>query len=346
MRRVPRERPDILSIPINTIRQASAGTPAPQVLRNTQVRRATRVSQDIRVRQDTCNHRETRGSNLILPSSSAEPVVSPAPFRSVDRVHVKTATIPAKAESLSIRPMLHEVAYQRLSRPSAILGLAAIAALVLWAAYAVWIKHAELRPTTQLAAAADLTNCIEHYSAANDDKLSRTDLLWSTYYLCDNITGRKLLYEEQVIRNENFVFQRYENTIIMLMVVSITVSGVILAGLQLLASYKLASIGKGSIDERSEVNFSFNSMAVKSSVVGVVILGISFAFFLVFVLYVYTFTPVSGREESATRSIAPPLTAEQKAGATDNVGKAIPAGPSSSPSPLSPPQKSLNAVKP
>ena len=234
--------------------------------------------------------------------------------------------------------MQSEFAYHRLSGPPAILGLVAIAVLVLWGVYGLWIRNADLRPVTQQAAAADLTSCIERYVSQNDDKLPRLNLLWSTYYLCDNITARKLLYEEQVIRHENFVFQRYENTIIMLMVVSITISGVILAGLQLLASYKLASVGKGKLDNGSEVNLSFNNMAIKSSVVGVIILGISFAFFLVFVLYVYTFTPVSDRGDVRTHPIPAPATVEQKAGDTENVGKAVPLHPSGSPPSASSPQ--------
>jgi hypothetical protein len=148
------------------------------------------------------------------------------------------------------------------------------------------------------------------------------------------LTSRKLLYEEQVIRNENFVFQRYENTVIMLMVVSITISGVILAGLQLLASYKLASAGKVAFEQAGEVTMDTHSMAVKSSVVGVVILTISLAFFLVFVLYVYTFTPISNSGAASTASALPRSASESHSSDTTterpaNVGKALPALPGS-----------------
>jgi len=115
----------------------------------------------------------------------------------------------------------------------------------------------------------------------------------------------------------------------MLMVVSITISGVILAGLQLFASYKLASVGKGVFEATGEANITSHSMAVKSSVVGVVILAISFAFFLVFVLYVYTFTPASNSGAAAPSS--PPQAALQSRGSNTepehpaNIGKALPA---------------------
>jgi hypothetical protein len=109
---------------------------------------------------------------------------------------------------------------------------------------------------------------------------------------------------------------------------------VVLASLQLLASYNLAATGKGVFEqEASEVNISSQSMAVKSSVVGVIILAFSFAFFLVFVLYVYTFTPVSDHAAaaaySAAQPTAPPSRASDKetgrnAGQVPNVGKALP----------------------
>ncbi len=220
----------------------------------------------------------------------------------------------------------------RVSGAQAIVGVTAMAFLLFWTGYLVWIRNADLRPPTQLAAAADITTCIEHYADQRDDKLSRMDILWWTYALCEKITSQKLLDEEQVIRNENFVFQRYENTIIMLMVVSITISGVILAGLQLLASYRLASLGKDVLSETSEVNLSFNRMAVRSSVVGVIILAISFAFFLVFVLYVYTFTPDHGDTQNylAPRSVAQPGGAKPPQGDVKpppNIGQAMPSPP-------------------
>ncbi len=72
------------------------------------------------------------------------------------------------------------------------------------------------------------------------------------------------------------------------MVVVITFSGVVLAGLQLLGSYRLAKLGRAAFGDGGEATITASSVAVKSSVVGVVILAISFAFFLVFVLDVYT----------------------------------------------------------
>ena len=216
-----------------------------------------------------------------------------------------------------------------LSNPAALVGFVAVVVVALWAIYGIWIRNADLRPVTQTTEAAGVNSCMDRYAAAPaDDKATQINLLWSIYYLCDAMISRKLLYEEQVIRNENFVFQRYENTIIMLMVVSITISGVILAGLQLFASYKLASVGKATFADAGEVTIDSHSLAVKSSVVGVIILAISFAFFLVFVLYVYTFTPVSNSGAAAASSAQPASQSRGSNTDTDhpaNVGKALPA---------------------
>lgn len=215
-----------------------------------------------------------------------------------------------------------------LSSPAALAGLLVVAVLALWAIYGLWIRNADLRPITQTTEAAGVNSCMDRYAVGSlDDKPAQINLLWSVYYLCDAMTSRKLLYEEQVIRNENFVFQRYENTIIMLMVVSITISGVILAGLQLLASYKLASAGKGVFGDAGEVNLTSHSMAVKSSVVGVIILAISFAFFLVFILYVYTFNPAA--DSGAAAAPSPQAAPQNRGSGTEadhpaNVGKALP----------------------
>jgi len=216
-----------------------------------------------------------------------------------------------------------------LSNPAALVGFLAIVVVALLATYGLWIRNADLRPATQTTAAAGVNSCMDHYAVGVlDDKAAQINMLWSIYSLCDAMTSRKLLYEEQVIRNENFVFQRYENTIIMLMVVSITISGVILAGLQLFASYKLASVGKATFADAGEVTIDSHSLAVKSSVVGVIILAILFGFFLVFVLYVYTFT---GSNNGAAAASSAPQSASQSRGSntdTDrpaNVGKALPA---------------------
>ncbi len=102
-------------------------------------------------------------------------------------------------------------------------------------------------------------------------------------------TANQLQVDEEMIKRDNYVFQRNETVVLLYMVVLITFVGVLLAGLQLLASYKLATLGRGELAGGAEISYSPQGASFKSSVVGLGILAMSFAFFLVFVLYVYTF---------------------------------------------------------
>jgi hypothetical protein len=183
-----------------------------------------------------------------------------------------------------------------------------------------------------------LVSCLERYGVKGDLTNMEFRVVGSVYSLCRNIVSTDLTAQEQMIINQNYVFQRSENVVLMVMVVVITLSGVALAALQLLASYKLASLGKGTLAEGSEINVSVSNLAVKSSVVGVTILGISFAFFLVFVLYVYTIKN-DGANNSASSAAPPPAV---------NVPSAIPPSvpPPQSASPPVPPAANAPAVAP
>jgi hypothetical protein len=91
------------------------------------------------------------------------------------------------------------------------------------------------------------------------------------------------------IRKLNYVQQYQANGILLWMVVFITVAGVLIAGVQIAASYQLASKNKASIVQRDEITVKLDQIVLKSSVAGISILLLSFAFFLVFVRYVYQF---------------------------------------------------------
>jgi sterol desaturase/sphingolipid hydroxylase (fatty acid hydroxylase superfamily) len=89
------------------------------------------------------------------------------------------------------------------------------------------------------------------------------------------------------LRKRTFTQQYFANEIMLWMVVVMTLSGVLLAALQLAASYRMAS-GKGAPAPLSgELTVAKDQLIFKSSVTGLFILIVSFAFFFVFVLYVY-----------------------------------------------------------
>jgi hypothetical protein len=106
------------------------------------------------------------------------------------------------------------------------------------------------------------------------------------------------------IRRSVLIEQQTEGRIILWMVVAITLSGVALAGLQLVAAYRLASAGHGDLGSAQEVTLEQNKISLKSSVTGLMILVISFAFFMVYVVWVYTVkelkAPTASSSESST----------------------------------------------
>ncbi len=133
-----------------------------------------------------------------------------------------------------------------------------------------------------------LAVCIEKYKAQTAAMPVNVATLYDLNLFCYNSIGSQLKLDQEKIRRDSFVFQRNENVVLLYMVVLITISGVVLAGVQLLASYRLALAGHGELaGAGSEITYSANSVSLKSSVIGLTILAMSFAFFLVFVRYVY-----------------------------------------------------------
>lgn len=120
--------------------------------------------------------------------------------------------------------------------------------------------------------------------------------------VCYNIQLSAIRLEEEYLVRDAFVFQRGQSIVLMVMVVMITLSGVLLAALQLLGSYRLAermplpkTEGSADLGGRAEppasettVEASPGKLVVRSATVGVAILAISFAFFFILVRDVYT----------------------------------------------------------
>jgi hypothetical protein len=146
--------------------------------------------------------------------------------------------------------------------------------------------------------------CIEKHTATTGVTAVSVGDLYGLNGFCYDTIGSQLKIDQEKIRRDNFLFQRNENVVLLYMVVLITISGVVLAGVQLLASYKLAVLGRGELaGGGSEIKYSANAISFKSSVIGLTILAMSFAFFLVFVIYVYDLRDIS---DTASRQTATP----------------------------------------
>ncbi len=111
--------------------------------------------------------------------------------------------------------------------------------------------------------------------------------------LCYSQLHSQALLNDFQIRKQKFTTQDYEDRIILWMVVIITISGVVLAAVPLIASYKLASTGRAEFAQTSELMLQRDRVLLKSSVTGLLILIASFAFFFVYVVWVYTIREVN-----------------------------------------------------
>jgi hypothetical protein len=155
--------------------------------------------------------------------------------------------------------------------------------------------------------AQSLQQCVNRYMAQPAARNAGPELLERVSAICVNAAG-----DENRLRQERATAEIYENQIhqaevLLWMVVFITLSGIGLAGAQLWGSYRLALRGQGTLSDGGEASFAPGKVAVRSSVVGVVILAISLGFFMVYVSQVYTIEPLDQRGDGGGAEVeAPP----------------------------------------
>ena len=130
-------------------------------------------------------------------------------------------------------------------------------------------------------------NCRTRIAALYRPQAIDLNLAGNIHGLCYAEVNEEDRLVELAIRRSAFLDQQAETSIMLWMVVAITVSGVVLAGLQLMAGYKLASAKGTSFEQGGELSLENNKLSLKSSVTGLIILTISLAFFYVFVSQVY-----------------------------------------------------------
>jgi hypothetical protein len=106
--------------------------------------------------------------------------------------------------------------------------------------------------------------------------------------LCGNEMFNSVYLADFLIRREKFTQQALDERVNLWLVVTITISGVVLAGIQLFMSFKLAMKGRAEFGKDSEVALESGRLSLKSSITGAVILALSFAFFMVYVIWIYS----------------------------------------------------------
>jgi hypothetical protein len=119
------------------------------------------------------------------------------------------------------------------------------------------------------------------------DKIS-IDSYEQIWRICGNQMYNQMLLNDFTIRREKFLQQELDERVNLWMVVAITISGVMLSGIQLMMSYRLASAGRSEFAKDSELIAEQGKISFRSSVTGVAILSLSLIFFIVYVKWIYT----------------------------------------------------------
>lgn len=141
-----------------------------------------------------------------------------------------------------------------------------------------------------------IDSCVSDFEVSETDFRDNPDDARALHSVCyDKIYSQGLLNEYQV-RRVNFQNQHIADNVVMWMVVALTFSGVGLAALQITSSVRIYERnGSDTAIDSTEVSLEKGKIYLKSSVTGLFILLISFAFFYIYVLYVYTITDIGER---------------------------------------------------
>jgi hypothetical protein len=153
-----------------------------------------------------------------------------------------------------------------------------------------------LSPAMNLQELPSVRDCISSNLSTLKFQTLQTDQLRDVSKLCfEQITYQGTLNDFQM-RRFPYLQQYNSNPVLLWMVVIITFSGVVLAGVQLLAAFQL---GQNLGDQQTSMSIEGNKFVLQSSVTGILILVVSFAFFIVFVRYVYKIDVVDPDQTSA-----------------------------------------------
>ena len=191
----------------------------------------------------------------------------------------------------------------------AVLALALVGVLVLLAGG--FMSHQQA-PVGQPLRVKDYTkalqDCMENANRTVQPIRSDFPIFKEVWVTCANQIYFIDLMEDFDIRREKLIRQELDERVILWMVVAITMSGVFLAGMQLLGSYKLAASGTAKFGEVSNISVEAgkeaSKLSVQSSVTGLMILVVSLAFFIVYVKWIYSIQEV-GIEKPQSLNEAP-----------------------------------------
>jgi hypothetical protein len=146
---------------------------------------------------------------------------------------------------------------------------------------------------SELRVQLDMNSCISSRLAIIAAPQPQKEDLRELTDQCFTMLRSQGLVNDYQLRRLTFIQQFYANKILLWMVVLITLSGLVLAGLQLGMSYDLAVRNVVDFGRPSELILKKDEIVLRSSVTGMFILCASFAFFMGYVLYVYKYQEVN-----------------------------------------------------
>src|SRR5208282_2839875 len=117
-----------------------------------------------------------------------------------------------------------------------------------------------------------MTECRDRLQKLINPKEVDLQILGGIHGLCYAEVNEDDTLAEFGIRRSAFLNQQLQTPVMLWLVVGITVSGVFLAAVQLLAGYRLAMAGKAPFDQGGKVDFDKSKVSLSSSVTGLIIL--------------------------------------------------------------------------
>ena len=144
----------------------------------------------------------------------------------------------------------------------------------------LWLSPSEDR-FAFLYADFTIANCLTDHGVTDRTPAEADPEVRACY---DRLVRQGQLNEFQ-IRRVNFLTQHIADTVTLWMVVTLTICGVALAGWQIFTSSRLITRNPDALT--SELSIESGKIFVRSSVTGLLILIVSFAFFYVYVVWIY-----------------------------------------------------------
>lgn len=132
-----------------------------------------------------------------------------------------------------------------------------------------------------------LSTCVDDRSRTIGLQQADLESYDAIIHSCYRQHHQEFLLGDFVLRRAKLAQQVSDGRMLLLVVVVITMAGVALATLQLLASYRIAARGNGTLDTPGEITIERDKISLKSSVTGLFILVVSLGFFALYVTQVH-----------------------------------------------------------